>query len=569
MRRLSIEHMFGNGNGDTPQMDGQPVDLGDPEQHAGPADTTRSETVTIPHDASVRERLAVVEQVLADLAHLSADDADSDDLLDSVLSVERLRRFADSVSCRLLAEIEARKVTDTASGLMTATWLARQAKLPAAVAKRRVRIANKLAQDLPSVSEALAEGRIGLDQAGVLSDAANPRITEQLDAATDELCDSMVGSTFGRWKNEVRALADVLDQDGGHDPSNDIERNYLNMSMTGQTLIIRGELNGENALIAREALNKIADELFRRFSRDNEVTPDIEVPSRKTLLALALVEAARRGLGSRLGRAPHPEATLVLTPAALESPAGFPTGFPAGAAPWFNFGGADSLNGTNKVHGPYGHGPWDPPGETPTGASGESTLVGLSDDIWFTGASPPTSRGSTGRMTGSGSGPAGRSWRGFTVRDEQGVPLPRRSWDVLMCDPALYPIVVDSLGVPIDMGRQVRLATRAQRRAMAVRDGGCVFPGCEMPARWTEAHHETEWERGGFTDLGDLASLCRHHHRVAHRPGWLVEVLENGTTRWTTPMGQVFAGQQHGKTITLPDLEDQPSVDQPPADQPL
>lgn len=552
--------MFGNGNGDTPQMDDQAADLGDPQPNAELADVDLSGTMTIPQNASVRDRVAVVEQVLAGLAHLSADDIDSDDLLDSVLLVERLRRFADSVSCRLLAEIEARKVTDTESGLMTATWLARQAHLPAAVAKRRVRIAKKLADDLPTASEALADGRIGLDQAGVLSDAANPRIAEQLDAATDELCDSIVGSTFGRWKNEVRALADVLDQDGGHDPANDIERNYLNMSMTGQTLVIRGELNGENALIAREALNKIADQLFTRFSRDNKVTPDIEVPNRKTLLALALVEAARRGLGSNLGRAPHPEATLVLTPTALESPAGFPIGFPVGGAPWFDLDGGASPNGLAGSGWPGGAGgargaraavPFEPPG----GASGEAKPHGPSDDIWFTGASPPRSRGSTVGAAGSGSGHGGRSWRGFTVRDEQGVPLPRRSWDVLMCDPALYPIVVDSLGVPIDMGRQVRLATRAQRRAMAVRDGGCVFPGCEMPARWTEAHHETEWEHGGLTDLGDLASLCRHHHRVAHRPGWLVEVLENGTTRWTTPMGQVFAGQQHGKTVILPDRE--------------
>lgn len=581
---LSVEHMFGKGHGDTPDTDQLSQDVGDdrrsdddvlsdgvcgsPSERNDDAGERHGDTgaerqdgderfdlMTHLDDASVMDRVGVVETLLAGLAHLSAEDLGSDDLLDSVRSVERLRRYADSVSCRLLAEIEARKVTDTASGLLTASWLARQAQLPAAVAKRRVRIAKKLAEDLPSVSEALADGRLGFDQAGVIADAANPRIVEQVDAATDDLCDSVHGSTFGRWKNQVRALADLLDQDGGHDPSNDVGRNHLSMSMTGQTLVLRGELTGENALIARDALNKIADQLFSQFSRDNEVTPDIEIPSRRTLLALALVEAGRRGLGSRPGRAPHSEATLILTPAGLEDPAGFPTGHGAlsGAGGFGVLGGLgligtlDDINGSHGRNGTHGAGYL-------YGAGCNHHHTDLLDGTWSTGASPPTS---TGPIEGSGrlgTGPIGvrpgpRSSRGFTVRNEEGVALPRSSWDVLMCDPALYSIVVDSLGVPVDMGRQVRLATQAQRRALAVRDGGCVFPGCEAPVRWTEAHHAQYWESGGPTDLRNLALLCRHHHHVAHRTGWTLEVLADGTTLWTTPMGQVFAGQQHGRTI--------------------
>jgi hypothetical protein len=35
-----------------------------------------------------------------------------------------------------------------------------------------------------------------------------------------------------------------------------------------------------------------------------------------------------------------------------------------------------------------------------------------------------------------------------------------------------------------------------------VRDGGCVFPGCDRPLAWCDAHHLWHWVDGGPTDLG-------------------------------------------------------------------
>jgi hypothetical protein len=56
--------------------------------------------------------------------------------------------------------------------------------------------------------------------------------------------------------------------------------------------------------------------------------------------------------------------------------------------------------------------------------------------------------------------------------------------------------------------------TAAQRAALAVRDGGGVFPGCERPLAWCEAHHLRHWLQGGPTDLANLALLCLAHHRA-------------------------------------------------------
>jgi hypothetical protein len=73
---------------------------------------------------------------------------------------------------------------------------------------------------------------------------------------------------------------------------------------------------------------------------------------------------------------------------------------------------------------------------------------------------------------------------------------------------------------PLDLGRTTRIISPAQRAALAVRDRGCVFPGCERPLAWCDAHHLWHWVDGGPTDLWNLALVCRAHHRSVHEGGW-------------------------------------------------
>jgi hypothetical protein len=73
---------------------------------------------------------------------------------------------------------------------------------------------------------------------------------------------------------------------------------------------------------------------------------------------------------------------------------------------------------------------------------------------------------------------------------------------------------------PLEVGRASRVITPAQRAALAVRDGGCVFPDCSRPPSWCEGHHVVSWLDGGPTDLVNLALVCRAHHRAVHEGGW-------------------------------------------------
>ena len=98
----------------------------------------------------------------------------------------------------------------------------------------------------------------------------------------------------------------------------------------------------------------------------------------------------------------------------------------------------------------------------------------------------------------------------------------------------LFTTVLDRNGAVLCAGRTRRLANRAQRRALAARDGGCCFPGCTRPASWCEAHHVLAWINGGPTDLDNLVLLCGWHHREFERRGWTVH-LRDGVPEWIPP----------------------------------
>ncbi|HEY6707106.1 MAG TPA: DUF222 domain-containing protein [Actinomycetota bacterium] len=92
----------------------------------------------------------------------------------------------------------------------------------------------------------------------------------------------------------------------------------------------------------------------------------------------------------------------------------------------------------------------------------------------------------------------------------------------------LPPVLGGAPAQPLEVGRTSRVVQAAQRTALAVRDGGCVFPGCTRPLAWCEAHHLRHWVHGGPTDLANLALLCRAHHRAVHEGGWRLQRHPDG-----------------------------------------
>ncbi|HEX6404667.1 MAG TPA: HNH endonuclease signature motif containing protein [Pseudonocardiaceae bacterium] len=89
--------------------------------------------------------------------------------------------------------------------------------------------------------------------------------------------------------------------------------------------------------------------------------------------------------------------------------------------------------------------------------------------------------------------------------------------------------------MPLDVGREQRLATAALRDALAQRDQGCAFPGCDRPPRYCHAHHRISWLDGGQTKLDNLCLLCERHHVIVHRQGWHIRLDARGYPEFIPP----------------------------------
>jgi hypothetical protein len=98
----------------------------------------------------------------------------------------------------------------------------------------------------------------------------------------------------------------------------------------------------------------------------------------------------------------------------------------------------------------------------------------------------------------------------------------------LACNAGILPMVLAGDSQILDLSRSERLFGRHQRLALAHRDRGCVFPRCDRPAAWCEAHHLRSWSQGGPTDLDNGALLCPFHHHLIHQGDWQIQLGADG-----------------------------------------
>lgn len=98
-------------------------------------------------------------------------------------------------------------------------------------------------------------------------------------------------------------------------------------------------------------------------------------------------------------------------------------------------------------------------------------------------------------------------------------------------------------------GRTVRLVPPHIRRALNVRDQGCVSPGCNRPPDRCHAHHVHHWVDGGPTDLSNLVLACAHHHHHWHRHDLKPEQQPGGAWR-IVPDAFARAKRERGRTRT-------------------
>ena len=94
-------------------------------------------------------------------------------------------------------------------------------------------------------------------------------------------------------------------------------------------------------------------------------------------------------------------------------------------------------------------------------------------------------------------------------------------------------------GQTMDDGITRRRPTAAQRRTIEALNPTCVHPGCRMPSTDCDIDHTVPYSERPVTCTGDLAPLCRHHHRIRHAFGWSYRRLGGGDYLFRSPLGHL------------------------------
>ena len=123
-----------------------------------------------------------------------------------------------------------------------------------------------------------------------------------------------------------------------------------------------------------------------------------------------------------------------------------------------------------------------------------------------------------------------------------GTPMPVSVVRQMACQAEIIPILLNSDGQALDIGRAARLATEPQRQALRAMHRTCIHPDCQIPFDQCRIHHIVPWEHGGTTDLANLAPLCesRKHHHDVHEGGWTLTMTPHRIATWTRPDGTTY-----------------------------
>jgi hypothetical protein len=132
---------------------------------------------------------------------------------------------------------------------------------------------------------------------------------------------------------------------------------------------------------------------------------------------------------------------------------------------------------------------------------------------------------------------------------EDGAPLSQAELHQYLCDAGVSRVIMNGISEILDQGRNSKVVSKAQRRALRRRDGGCRWHGCGMKAAFCHPHHIWHWVNGGPTDLSNLVLLCPFHHRLVHTRGLEVKLLPDGTFEMTCPDGQVRSTSPPGADV--------------------
>ena len=413
-----------------------------------------------------------------------------------------------------------------------AHWLSWRTGLAPGAAREHVRVARALGK-LPKLSDAMRRGVVSYSKVRAVTRVATPE-TEQalLDVA---LCGTAahVEQVVRGWRRVDRAAEQVEDR------QRHAARSLSTWVDDDGMVVVRGRLTPEVGAVLRRALEAACDQADSGRDAAREVADEATVTATDTADANAaaaaveqvsevlkptfaqrqadaigvLAECALAGGLDRGTAGDRYQVVVHVDAGALAEAPDVPAGTPAAqAAPSHPGAAPGARTRPGSPDRSMRRSPHPCPGPAPAPSTPAQHLE----------AAPATAAPAAGSQT---------------VLDEAGgIHVSQETARRLACDAATVNMQHGAGGEILDVGRRTRTISPALRRALAVRDRQCQFPGCHN--RRCDAHHLRHWADGGATALDNLVLLCRRHHRAVHEEGFRVTLAAAGGVRFVRQDGR-------------------------------
>lgn len=489
------------------------------------------------------ECLAELEALVSELGEKDVFGLSDEQLLSSAQALAKLASRIGAVRGQVLVAVDERR-SWRSSGMRTLIqWNERSSGQSPKAATREIKRARALEEDLPVLSRALKAGEIFAEHVDVVRNVFSTPILKK------SVNDEGVQKEFVSWAKrcgarefERRVRARALRDDpalGVELEKTEAKDERVAFAPEGFGMRVTGWLSSETSAILDTALGA----LMGRKSVDDART----LPQRRAgaLIELASLKLDEGSLGRGARIRPHlsvhvPLATLVGAEKTARPCAFLDVGLSLDERGDENWDAAEKR--------PIGE-----VGERPGPVLSELEIGSVEEEVELLEGrirSFEEKRQMAGRKldrrcgTGSGQGRSGRCLN--RVREESrelgkllavmpaavdltalkglepatlddGSALSMTQLARLMCDSSISRVVFSSSGEVMDVGREKRLFTPAQARAVVARDRTCRYPGCSDTIAHGQIHHALPWQAGGRTDLANAVLLCWHHHSLVHR----------------------------------------------------
>jgi Domain of unknown function (DUF222) len=370
----------------------------------------------------------------------------------------------------------------------TGAWLAAQAHLDGPTARALV-LAARVADRLPALGAMLASGEIGVEHVQAVAFGAlrvPPELLTAADTTFAELAASARPSELRQAGKHLAACYDTeaVDRDANHVR----DSRYLTLGTT-----FRGAVHLEGLLTAEGGA--ILQAVLESNMAKNGPEDDRTLTQRRADALVTSMELAQRSGDLPDCGGDRPRITFLV-------------GEGRSLIREFTDNLRDSLHDV----------------------TGAITSIGAGQRFAATTITNPPDAGATAAgATAAGATFAGMTLESFAFGNGKAnllgstAMLANETIARICCDADLNIAAIDPAGEILNYGRTRRFPSPGQRRALVIRDRGCVFPGCDRPPSWCQAHHLHFWGKLGHTNLVNLALVCSFHHHTVHEDQWTLQ----------------------------------------------